>query len=161
MKKLQFLALSMLLSTSAVIMQAKQVKLYEVQDEYDAEHNLNKQRDSYIYDGSHDACDGEFETDDTYDQEHHLNKKRNSETHCLCEHTGKRIACPRKLHEKQAGEKSKKSMDTKRSDRSMESLIEKMDNASPEMLEKVASKLLIVTEMRQVEMEAQAPMMEV
>jgi hypothetical protein len=78
MKKLHIIALSMLISTSAVIMQAT------CRDDYDATHHLDKQRNNNTYDGSGDACEGQFRTDDSYDQRHRLNKKRNSKTHPVC-----------------------------------------------------------------------------
>jgi len=58
------------------------------EDNYDAEHGLNKKRNDNTYDGSKDACEGQYlfvdDNYDTYDEVHHLNKKRNSETHPIC-----------------------------------------------------------------------------
>jgi len=85
MKKLNILALSMLLSTSGIIMHA------HFEEGYDQEHGLDKKRNDNTYDGSLDACQGQgFEhdknrgVDDKFDKEHNLNKKRNSDTHPVC-----------------------------------------------------------------------------
>ena len=79
MKKLHLLALSMLLSTSAIMMQAHN------HDDYDAIHNLNKKRNDNLYDGSDGCGEGYYEFiddgHDTYDEIHHLDKTRNSDTH--------------------------------------------------------------------------------
>ena len=75
----------MLLSiSSAVIIEA------HLEEGYDAEHGLNKQRNDNSYDGRLDDCVEEFApdanrgVDDEYDKKHNLNKKRNSETHPIC-----------------------------------------------------------------------------
>jgi len=95
MKKLHILALSMLLSTSAVIMQAREHS-YESEDSYDSEQDrdvkrgLDKKRNDNSYDGRLDDCKEEFAhdenrgVDDEYDKKHNLNKKRNSKTHPIC-----------------------------------------------------------------------------
>jgi len=93
MKKLHVLALSMLLSTSGMVMQANRLR----DDNFDQEHSLDKQRNSNTYDGSLDSCEEDFQhdenrgVDDDYDKRHNLNKKRNSKTHPICHHMCNRV----------------------------------------------------------------------
>ena len=86
MKKLHLLALSMLLSTPGMMMQARE-HLHD-SDDFDQVHGLNKKRNDNTYDGSQDCCDGNYkfvdDGYDTYDEIHHLNKKRNSDAHPVC-----------------------------------------------------------------------------
>ena len=89
MKKLHILTLSMLLTTSAVIMQAHEDS-YDIEQDRDIERGLDKKRNDNSYDGRLDDCQEEFAhdanrgVDDAYDKAHNLNKKRNSKTHPIC-----------------------------------------------------------------------------
>ena len=74
MKKLHIIALSMLVVTSAVIMQAcSEVAVQShFEENYDTTHHLNKKRNNNTYDGSADCCSDKS------------NKHRDSDTHPVC-----------------------------------------------------------------------------
>jgi len=94
MKKLHILALSMLFSTSAIIMQAD-----HLEEDFDQKHNLDKKRNDNTYDGSNEPCDGRYkfvdDGYDTFDEIHRLNKRRNSDKDPVCSDDHPLIESPR------------------------------------------------------------------